>query len=108
MPVLTEQWDEILADEPEDWSHLSLELALDDPERLEVAALLACPLNPWHGPTWRTGRLRFRVAHTSGYGASPELTSAMLRRLDVEGLGGRLRVLGSLDAVLPVATQGPS
>ena len=32
----------------------------------------------------------------------------MLRRLDGEGLGGRLRVLGSLDAVLPVATQGPS
>ena len=65
-------------------------------------------LNPWHGPTWRSGRLRFRVAHTSGYGASPELAAAMLRRLDGEGLGGRLRVLGSLDAVLPVGTQGPS
>jgi hypothetical protein len=108
MTALVEQWDAIIAEEPGDWSHLSLELRLDDGERLEEAALLACSLNPWHGDTWRSGWMRFRVAHTSGYGASPELARAMLHRLDGAGIGGEIRVLGSLDAVLPVATQGPS
>jgi hypothetical protein len=108
MAALVEQWDAILAEEPDDWSHLSLELRLGDPERLEEAALLACPLNPWHGPTWRSGWLRFRTARSSGYGASAELTRAMLGRLDGTGIDGEIRVLGSLDAVLPVATQGPS
>jgi hypothetical protein len=108
MAPLTEQWDTILADEPDDWAHLAVELALDDSERMEEAALLACALNPWHGPTWRTGWMRFRVAHTIGYGAAPELTRSMMARLDDAGIGGALRVLGSLDAVQPVATQGPS
>jgi hypothetical protein len=108
MATLTEQWDAILADEPDDWSHLAMELVLDDSERLEEAALLACSLNPWHGETWRSGWLRFRVARTTGYGASHELVRTMLMRLDGAGIGGSLRVLGSLDAVLPVATQGPS
>ena len=108
MAALSEQWAAILAEEPDDWAHLAIELRLDDPERLEEAALLACPLNPWHGPTWRSGWLRFRVAHTAGYGASPEVARAMAQRLDGAGIGGELRVLSSLDAVLPVATQGPS
>ena len=108
MASLTEQWDALLADEPDDWAHLALELVLDDSERLEEAALLACALNPWHGATWRSGLLRFRVAHTQGYGAGAELTRAMLARLDVASIGGLLRLLGSLDAVLPVATQGPT
>ena len=108
MEALKAQWEAILDEEPDDWAHLALELRLDDSERLEEAALLACPLNPWHGPTWRSGLMRFRVARTTGYGASPELTGAMLTRLDGVGIGGELRILGSLDAVLPVATQGPS
>jgi hypothetical protein len=108
MAPLTEQWDGIVADEPEDWSHLAVELALDDGERLEEAALLACALNPWHGETWRSGWLRFRVARTTGYGADAGVVRSMLARLDAAGIGGSLRILGSLDAVRPVATQGPS
>ena len=72
------------------------------------AALLACGANPWHGETWRDGILRFRVARTFGYGASAQLTRGLLGRLDAAGITGRLRIVSSLDAVLPVSTQGPT
>ena len=108
MPTLVEAWDAAIAEEPDDWSHATVELTLDDPERMEEAALLMCGANPWHGETWRGGVLRFRVARTFGYGASAELTRGLLRRLDTAALGGRLRIVSSLDAVLPVSTQGPT
>jgi hypothetical protein len=108
MAALQEQWDELLDLEPDDWSFLDLELTLDDPERMEEAALWLCALNPWHGETWRTGRLRFRSARTSGYGADPGVARSMLRRLDDGNLGGTLRVLRSLDGVRLVQTQGPT
>ena len=69
---------------------------------------LICAANPWHGETWRTGILRFRVARSFGYGASAELVRGLLRRLDGVQIGGRLRIVSSLDAVLPVSTQGPT
>ena len=108
MPTLVEAWDAAIAAEPDDWSHATVELTLDDAERMEEAALLACGANPWHGETWRGGVLRFRVARTFGYGASAELARGLLRRLDVAGISGRLRIVSSLDAVLPVSTQGPT
>ena len=57
---------------------------------------------------WRGGVLRFRVARTFGYGASAQLTRGLLGRLDGAGISGRLRIVSSLDAVLPVSTQGPT
>jgi hypothetical protein len=108
MPTLGEAWDAAIAAEPDDWSHATVELTLDDAERMEEAALLACGANPWHGETWRGGVLRFRVARTFGYGASAQLTRGLLGRLDGAGISGRLRIVSSLDAVLPVSTQGPT
>ena len=48
MPTLVEAWDAAIAAEPDDWSHATVELVLDDAERMEEAALLACGANPWH------------------------------------------------------------
>ncbi len=108
MLTLVDAWDAAIAAEPEDWSHATVELTLADPERMEEAALLICAANPWHGETWRTGILRFRVARTFGYGASAQLVRGLLGRLDGQQIGGDLRIVSSLDAVLPVATQGPT
>lgn len=108
MLTLVDAWDAVLAAEPDDWSHATVELVLEDSERMEEAALLICAANPWHGETWRTGILRFRVARSFGYGASAELVRGLLRRLDGVQIGGRLRIVSSLDAVLPVSTQGPT
>ena len=108
MLTLVDAWDAAIAAEPDDWSHATVELVLSDPERMEEAALLACAANPWHGETWRTGILRFRVARTFGYGASAQLVRGLLGRLDGNQIGGHLRIVSSLDAVLPVSTQGPT
>jgi len=108
MLTLVDAWDAAIAAEPDDWSHATVELVLSDPERMEEAALLACAANPWHGETWRTGILRFRVARTFGYGASAQLVRGLLGRLDGAQIDGQLRIVSSLDAVLPVATQGPT
>jgi hypothetical protein len=108
MQSLVESWDALLACEPDDWSQLTAHLRLDDPERLEEAALLMCSANPWHGANWRSGVLDFRVARTFGYGASAQLVRGLLRRLDDHGITGALAITASMDAVLPVGTQGPT
>jgi len=106
MPTLVQQLDAILADEPADWENLFLELRLDDTDRMEEAGLALCPLNPWHGETWRSGWLRFRVARTFGYGADDALTRGMLAKVDRRGITGTLDLLRSIDHFMPVQTQG--
>jgi hypothetical protein len=108
MPTLVEAWDALLAEEPDDWFQLTAHLELDDPERLEEAALLMCAANPWHGTTWRSGRLDFRVGRHYGYGASGQLVRGLLRRLDRHDISGTLAITSSADAVNPVGTQGPT
>jgi hypothetical protein len=109
LPVtpLSEQWDAILSEQPGDWSQISLELRLADAERTERACVVLAPLNPWRrDDDYRIGILRFLSAARFGYGAFPGLVRTRLGLLDAEGLGGSLTLLGGVDAVLPVATQG--
>ena len=106
MQTLVQQWDALVALEPGDWENLFVELRLADGERMEEAALYLCSLNPWHGETWRSGWLRFRVARTFGYGADDALVRAMLGRCDAHGIAGELEVLRSVDRFQPVGTQG--
>ena len=74
-------------------------------DHLERAALLLAPVNPARVP----GRsaFRFRVAHTFGYGASPQMTARCFERLDEEGIPGRLTILRALSDTHNVDTQGP-
>jgi hypothetical protein len=107
MTRLQEQWDELIADEADDWSHLAAEIRIDDSERSEEAGLLLCSANPWHGTTWRTGLFRFRVARTQGYGASAQLVRSLLGRLDNAAIGGRLEFLRVISGAAQVGSQGP-
>jgi hypothetical protein len=104
---LTEQWDEILAAQPDDWSTLNLELRLRDATQSEECALICSPLNPWRDGDWRTGVFRFRVARTFGYGSAPSLAHRKMQTLDKVGIRGTLRLERRLAEVRPVATQGP-
>src|SRR3954469_6060614 len=97
MTSLADQWNQILEEESEDWSHLALELRLADTERTEEVVVTLAPLNPWRrDDDYRSGVLRFRVARTTGYGAAPALVAVRLGRL--AGTEGELQVLRSVDA----------
>jgi hypothetical protein len=102
---LAEAWAEALAALPPDWSDLYAELELTSSDHLDRGALLIAPLNPVRMP----GRnaLRFRVAHSFGYGAAPQMVARCLARLDAEGIAGRLTILHALSDTHNVDTQGP-
>lgn len=102
---LATAWAKAVADLPDDWSDLYCELELDSSDYLQRAALLLAPINPARVP----GRsaFRFRVAHSFGYGASPQMTARCLERVDAEGVTGRLAILHALSDTHNVATQGP-
>jgi len=106
MQSLAEQWDEVIARQPSDWSSLYLELRLRDPAQSEETALAISPLNPWHDGDWRTGVFHFRAAHRYGYGAAAQLCRKRLGTLDAVGIHGTLRLERQISDVRPVHTQG--
>jgi len=102
---LVEQWDAAVAELPEDWSDLWVELELGSSDYLDRGALLLAPVNPS-----RAGKrlaFRFRVARLFGYGASPEMTRRCFERLHAERIKGSVRILYALSDTKPVSTQGP-
>jgi hypothetical protein len=103
---LTEQWDEILARQPPDWSSIYLELRLRDAAQSEETALALSPLNPWHDGDWRSGVFHFRAARRFGYGTAAELCRKRLGTLDTVGIVGTLKLERRVSDVRPVATQG--
>ena len=106
---LVEQWEAILSDQPGDWSQLRLELRLADGLSTERACVVLAPLNPWRrDDDYRIGILRFHAASSFGYGSYAGLVRTRLGQLDGEGVGGSLTLLGAVEAVEPVATQGPA
>jgi hypothetical protein len=106
---LAEQWDAILSEQPGDWSQLRLELRLADTERTERTCVVLAPLNPWRrDDDYRIGILRFEAAASFGYGSYAGLVRTRLGQLDGEDIGGALSLLGRVDDVEPVATQGPA
>jgi hypothetical protein len=106
---LAEQWEAILSEQPGDWSQLRLELRLADGTTTERACVVLAPLNPWRrDDDYRIGILRFEAAASFGYGSYAGLVRTRLGQLDGEDISGALSLLGGVDAVEPVATQGPA
>jgi hypothetical protein len=103
--ALVQEWDELAAGLPPDWSDLYAEVELTSTDYLERAALLLAPVNP--ARYGETPGFRFRVARRFGYGASTEMTRRCFERLDEDGVRGQVRILYVLSDTKPVATQGP-
>lgn len=103
--TLAAAWDAAIAPLPADWSDLLCELDLTSSDHIERAALLLAPINPVQGGG--SPGLRFRAAHTFGYGASSGMVRRCLARLDEEGIPGEVRILRALSDTHPVGTQGP-
>jgi hypothetical protein len=106
MLALADQWDTIVARQPEDWSSIDVELELMDASQSEEVALVLSPLNPWHQRDWRSGVFRFRAARSFGYGTAAGLCRKRLSTLDSVGVRGTLRVESRMADIRPVATQG--
>jgi hypothetical protein len=104
-PPAAEQWDGAVAALPADWSDVHAQIEFASSDSLERGALLLGPVNP--SRYGAAAGFRFRVAHTYGYGASPEMTRRCLERLDEESLGARVEILRTLSDTRPVVTQGP-
>jgi hypothetical protein len=102
---LVESWDRAIAGLPADWSDLFCELALLSSDYIELAAVLCVQMNPRRDG----GRaaMRFRVAHTAGYGAAPGMVRRCLERCDESSIRGSVEVLRVLSDSNLVATQGP-
>jgi hypothetical protein len=102
---LRDEWEQALASLPPDWSDVYAEVRFDSTDYVERAALLLAPVNPsrYGGPA----ALRFRCAHSFGYGVSPEMAGRCFERCDEEGITGEVEILRALSDTHPVATQGP-
>jgi hypothetical protein len=98
-------WDAAVAALPPDWSDLLCELELTSSDHVDRGALLLAPVNPYRSDA--RAALRFRVARSFGYGASPQMTRRCLARLDEAGIPGRVTILRALSDTDNVATQGP-
>ena len=86
---LAEQWHEIQSGLPEDWSETHLVLTLADADQADRAAGLLGPITPGR----RGSRFRL-VALRRGGGPSPTVVARTLARLDEEGVGGELSLVG--------------
>jgi hypothetical protein len=104
-PPLEDAWLSAVAALPEDWSDVYAEVELGSSADLDRGALRLAPLNPSRPD--RGLAMKFRVARTFGYGASPEMTRRCLARLDEEEIKGRVVILWALSDTKAVATQGP-
>ena len=82
---LVDQFNGLASTFADDWSELELELVVSDNQRLDRAAALLAPANPGRSAK----KLRFATVR-GGRGIGPEATRRLLKRLDDEGIKGRL------------------
>jgi hypothetical protein len=90
---LVEQWNGIASGLDPRWSDLRLSLRVDAEEARERAAALLGPA----GPGFSGNTVRFHVTRT-GHGIGPEAARRLLGRIDGEGIGGDLTLVGTSEA----------
>ena len=74
---------------PPDWTHLEMDLRIEDEHRYTDAATLLVQINamPYSEHDWHW---RIRSAHTFGHAAASETVHGTLALLDAEGIEGEL------------------
>ena len=89
---LVDQWLEILAGLPENWTDARLRLTVEGEEATRASAMLG-PVNP----AQRGNAVRFHVPRR-GAGATPALIERLLARIDQERIRGTLELAGAAEA----------
>jgi hypothetical protein len=90
---LVERWNQVENGLDPRWSEVSLSLAINDDAARSRAAALLGPAGPGVSAT----EIRFQVS-TQGDGIGPEAARRLLRRIDAEGIRGRLELVESSGA----------
>lgn len=82
---LAEEFEEIVASLPDDWTDLAFDLRLRDESRYTDAAVILTQINaqPYSRADWHW---RVNVAHRFGHAAAPETVRGTLALLDREGI----------------------
>jgi hypothetical protein len=91
--ALVAQFNAVADGLPERWGDAQLRLTVDDDARCDRAAALLGPANPWR----RGKQVRFAVARSGG-GIAPDGIRRLLRRLDQDGIRGKLELVGTKEA----------
>jgi hypothetical protein len=90
---LAADWDELQRSLPENWGTARLRLTITDEADCDRAAALLGPANPG-----RRGKvIRFYSARR-GAGPSPEIIRRLLDRIDAQGIGGEIELVGADEA----------
>jgi hypothetical protein len=90
---LVDQWRELVAGLPEDWSDARLVLTVDNEGECARAAALLAPANPGRSDR----RIRFYTTR-GGAGVAPDAIRRMLRRIDEARIDGELELVSSGEA----------
>jgi len=90
---LAERWNQLLSELDPRWTEVTLSLAITDAAARSRAAALLGPAGPGVGGS----EIRFTVS-TRGTGIGPEAVRRLLRRIDGEGIRGRLELVASQGA----------
>jgi hypothetical protein len=97
---LADQWRRILAELPQDWGDVELDLAVSRPEHRGRAAALLGPA----GPGRLNGNLRFAV-HRGGGGVGPDQAGRLLGKLDAERIRGTVALVTVGVRTAPAAAE---
>jgi hypothetical protein len=87
---LVDQFNEIERQLPDDWADARLLLTVTDDARCDRAAALLAPANPG-----RLGKKIHLTVGRRGAAVGPEAVRRLLKRLDDEGVDGKLELLGA-------------
>jgi hypothetical protein len=85
----SEVFDELLEEQPSDWSFFEVYLTLDDPARLAEARVALARANARPVRVSADHDFEITVAHTHGRGARAGVVRSALRILDDRGITGR-------------------
>ena len=89
--ALAEDFDRIVASLPPDWTHLELDLRIQDEERYVEAATILVQINaqPYSRHDWHW---RLPAAREFGHAAAPETVHGTLALMDEQGIAGEMEL----------------
>jgi hypothetical protein len=85
---LADTFQEIVDSLPSDWTHLELDLRVQEDRYVDASTLVVtCNAQPYSHHDWHW---RIIVAHHFGHAAAPEAVHGTLRLIDEAGIAGEL------------------